>query len=177
MVRKKSLQPLRGPLTRKPVDQISDRAKRYRAHQPGCRPPGPRRCALCGSRRFVVIDHKNGDESDSSPRNLRYLCKSCNVREGRRLARAGRGVRTRQYNPGECWFTEAVKTALERLKAEKRNPGARTLREYIDAALQHTRGAYDAGGKIIHETPKEKRQEFAAEIWRRRRARGTDRRH
>jgi hypothetical protein len=29
------------------------------------------------------------------------------------------------------------------------------------------------GGKIIHETPKEKRQEFATEIWRRRRKRGT----
>jgi hypothetical protein len=41
---------------------------------------------------------------------------------------------------------------------------------------QHSRGQYDAGGKIIHDTPKEKRQEFAAEIWRRRRARGTDRR-
>lgn len=53
---------------------------------------------------------------------------------------------------------------------------ARTLKEYTEAVLRHTRGEHDAGGKIIHETSKEKRQEFAAEIWRRRRTRGTDRR-
>jgi hypothetical protein len=70
------------------------------------------------------------------------------------MARAGQGKRTHQFNPG-----------------------ARTLREYTEAALQHVRGAIDPGGKVIHETPKEKRQEFAAEIWRRRRARGTDRQH
>ncbi len=69
------------------------------------------------------------------------------------MARAGIGRRTRQYNPG-----------------------ARTLAQYTEAALQHTRGQYDAGGQIIHDTPKEERQKFAAEIWRRRRARGTDRR-
>jgi len=101
-----------GASWRKPVHQITDRAKRYRAHQPECRPPGPAKCALC----------------------------------------AGHGVRTRQFNPG-----------------------ASTLAQYTEAALQHTRGEHDAGGEIIHETPKEKRQEFAAEIWRRRRARGTDR--
>jgi hypothetical protein len=70
------------------------------------------------------------------------------------MARGGQGKRTRQYNPG-----------------------AYTLAQYTQAALQHTRGAHDAGGRIIHETTKEKRQEFAAEIWRRRRARGTDRHH
>ena len=101
-----------------------------------------------------MIDHKDGDESNGSPINLRWLCKSCNTRLGLRMARTGAGRRTRQYNPG-----------------------AYTLAQYTEAALQHTRGAHDAGGKIIHETPKEKRQEFAAEIWRRRRARGTDRRH
>jgi hypothetical protein len=104
-----------------------------------------------------VIDHKDGDESNGDPDNLRWLCKSCNTRLGLANARAGQGVRTRQYNPA--------------------NPGARTLAQYTEAALQHTRGAHDAGGEIIHQTPKEKRQEFAAEIWRRRRARGTDRRH
>jgi len=48
------------------------------------------------------------------------------------MARKGKGVRTRQYNPG-----------------------AYTLAQYTEAALQHTRGAHDAGGEIIHETPKE----------------------
>jgi hypothetical protein len=143
-----------GASTRKPANEITDRAKRYRAHQPECRPPGPAKCALCGSSRFVVIDHKDGDESNGLPESLRWLCKRCNTRLGRTMARQGKGVRTRQYNPG-----------------------AYTLAQYTEAALQHTRGAHDAGGEIIHETPKEKRQEFAAEIWRRRRARGTDRRH
>jgi hypothetical protein len=68
------------------------------------------------------------------------------------MARTGQGQRTRQYNPA-----------------------ARTLAQYTEAALQHTRGQYDDGGKIIHDTPKEIRQRFADEIWCRRRARGTDR--
>ena len=146
--------PACGAHWRKPTHQISDRGKRYRAQAPECRPPGPAKCALCGSTRNVVIDHIDGDESNGSPQNLRWLCKPHNVSEAIRLARSGQGVKTRQYNPG-----------------------AYTLAEYAQAVVQHTRGAHDAGGKIIHETPKQKRQEFAAEIWRRRRAHGTDRRH
>ncbi|HEV2378380.1 MAG TPA: HNH endonuclease signature motif containing protein [Terriglobia bacterium] len=142
-----------GASWRKPVHQITDRAKRYRATAPECRPPGPAQCAICGSNRFLVVDHIDSDESNGDPDNLRWLCKSCNTRLGLAMARAGAGTRTHQFNPG-----------------------ASTLREYTEAALQHVRGALDAAGKIIHETPKEKRQEFAAEIWRRRRARGTDRR-
>ena len=141
-----------GANWRKPTDQISDRAKRYRAQKPECRPPGPAKCALCGSTRNVVIDHRDGDERNGSPENLRWLCTPCNVAEGIRLARAGRGVKTAQYNPG-----------------------AYTLAQYTQAVLDHTRGAHDAGGKIIHATPKEKRQDFAQQIWLRRRARGTDR--
>ena len=137
----------------KPVNQVTDRAKRYRAHQPTCRPPGPAKCALCGSTRFLVIDHKDGDESNGSPDNLRWLCKSCNTRLGLAMARAGQGRRTHQYNPG-----------------------AANLAQYVQAALEHRRGAHDEGGRIIHETPKSKRQEFAQEIWRRRRQHGTDRR-
>ena len=141
-----------GASWRKAAHQITDRAKRYRANAPECCPPLPRKCALCGSRRFVVVDHMDGDESNGSPENLRWLCKSCNTKLGHAMARAGKGKRTRQYNPG-----------------------AHTLAQYTEAALRHTRGRHDAGGKIIHETPKEKRQDFAADIWRRRRAHGTDR--
>ena len=68
------------------------------------------------------------------------------------MAHVGKGKRTRQYNPA-----------------------ARTLAQYTEALMQHTRGQYDAGGATIHDTPKEARQRFAAEIWQRRRARGTDR--
>ena len=101
-----------------------------------------------------MVDHRDADESNDSPENLRWLCKSCNTQLGLAAAQAGQGRRTSQYNPG-----------------------AATLAQYTQAALQHTRGQHDAGGEIIHETAKEKRREFAAEIWRRRRARGTDRRH
>ena len=145
--------PVCGASWRKPAHQITDRAKRYRANAPECCPPLPAGVRLCGSTRFVVVDHIDGDESNGAPENLRWLCKSCNTRLGIALARAGIGKRTRQYNPG-----------------------ARTLAQYTEAVLQHKRGRHDAGGKIIHETPKERRLEFAAEIWRRRRARGTDRR-
>lgn len=100
-----------------------------------------------------MVDHRDADEWNDSPENLRWLCKSCNTRLGLAAAQAGEGRRTHQYNPG-----------------------ATTLAQYTEAALQHTRRQRDAGGRIIHETPKEKRREFAAEIWRRRRARGTDRR-
>jgi len=70
------------------------------------------------------------------------------------MARRGQGIRTRQFNPG-----------------------AANLAQYVQAALEHRRGAHDEGGEIIHETPEGKRREFAKEIWRRRRQHGTDRRH
>ena len=104
-----------------------------------------------------MVDHRDGDEWNDSPGNLRWLCKACNTRLGIAAARAGQGRRTRQYNP-------------------RRNPGAENLAQYVQAALEHRRGEHDAGGKIIHETPKAKRREFAEEIWRRRRRHGTDRR-
>ena len=104
-----------------------------------------------------MVDHRDGDEWNDSPENLRWLCKACNTRLGIAAARAGQGRRTRQYNP-------------------RRNPGAENLAQYVQAALEHRRGEHDAGGKIIHETPKAKRREFAEEIWRRRRRHGTDRR-
>jgi len=69
------------------------------------------------------------------------------------MARAGIGRRTRQMNPG-----------------------AKTLGEYVQAVAQHTRRAHDEAGRVIHETPKERRRDYAAEIWKRRRAHGTDRR-
>ena len=141
-----------APLTcssawRKPADQISDRAHRYRAQ--GCVPAGPRRCALCGSTRFLVVDHTDSNESNDDPGNLRWLCKSCNTRLGLAAARAGQGRRTVQLNPG-----------------------ADTLGQYVRAAVEHERGAHDAGGLVIHDTPKEERQAFAKEIWRRRRRSG-----
>ena len=65
------------------------------------------------------------------------------------MAKAGRGVRTRQYNPG-----------------------AINLAQYVQAAMEHVRGSHDAGGKVLHETPKAIRREVAREIWFRRGYRG-----
>ena len=138
-----------GAQFRKPISQISDRAKRYRAHSPGCEPSGPKRCFKCGSRRNVVPDHIDGDESNGRRSNLRWACKRHNTILGKRMAKAGKGVRTRQYNPG-----------------------AVNLAQYVQAAMDHVRGSHDAGGKIIHETPKAIRRQFAREIWFRRGYRG-----
>jgi hypothetical protein len=132
---------------------VSDRAKRYRANQEACRPSGSRECAICGSTRFLTIDHKDGNESNGAKSNLRWLCKSCNTRKGAKMARKGKGRRTAQYNP----------TA---------SGGAANLFEYILAGSMHTRKAHDEGGAIIHATPKSKRREFASEIWARRKSHG-----
>jgi len=85
--------------TRKPTKAVSDRAKRYRANQPGCKPSGPRRCIYCKSTRYLVVDHADGNESNGAKKNLVWACKSCNTRLGHAFKAAGVGVRTRQYNP------------------------------------------------------------------------------
>jgi hypothetical protein len=77
--------------------------------------------------------------------NRVWNCRSCNTKLGVVFKRLGLGRWTRQFNPG-----------------------ARTLADYVQAVIQHRRGARDEAGRIIHETPKEKRREFAAQIWERR---------
>jgi hypothetical protein len=78
------------------------------------------------------------------------------------MAKAGKGVRTRQYNPKRG------------VRSKKRNAGAGNLAQYVQAAVDHTRGSHDAGGKVIHETPKSKRREFAREIAFRKRGRNPE---
>ena len=97
----------------------------------------------------LMIDHKDGNEANGRKSNLRWLCRSCNTREGAKMAKKGKGRRTVQYNPG-----------------------AATLGEYLNAVLQHTRGAHDEGGRTIHETSKSKRADYASEIWARRKSHG-----
>jgi hypothetical protein len=185
---------------RKPVGEISDRAKRYRANS--MMGPPPRRCHWCKTTRArqYVWDHKDGDESNFDRRNLVSACKSCNTKRGKAMAAAGIGVRTRQYNPRnprvELYqlktssgrrIRKATKVVFEdgrtvhftermpKLKAIKqaravisKNPGATNLAQYVQAGVEHVRGAHDAAGRVIHETPKAKREEFAKEIWWRR---------
>ncbi len=144
------------PRYRKPVHKITDRAKRYRANHPSVKPKA-KFCQrilpngkVCGSRRNLVTAHLDGNESNLRKSNLATWCKSCNTKHGKKQARLGRGVRTRQYN----------------------GRGAKTLGEYVSAAVRHTRGAHDEAGKLLHETPKSKRREYADVIWRRRKGRG-----
>jgi len=143
----------------KPVELISDRAKRYRANHPDCKPAGPRRCALCGSRQNVDVHHLDGNEDHGDPANLIFACRKCNAAIGAAYARRGIGKRTRQYN------------------AKGRAGGkAPSFQEYVAAVVAHRRGAWDEGGKVIHRTPPELRREYAARIWdlRRQRSGGKD---
>ena len=129
-----------NPPDRKPVDRITDRAKRYRA-QKAIR--GPRRCVLCGARGRLDVMHLDGDESHGEPENLAYGCRSCNTRLAHAFKRIGAGVRTRQYNPSK---------------------GVPTFEQYCWAVQHHTREAHDEGGAIIHATPKHRRIDYALRI-------------
>lgn len=126
---------------------------RYRAN--ACPPPGPRICALCGSTRTVEIGHINGHEEDTSPANLLWTCRGCNVRCGNTLRRAGIGRATRQYNPAAG--------------------GAQTLGQWVTAVFA-MKGESDAMSvadavEMIRATPPSRRTTFAKEIWSRRRQR------
>jgi hypothetical protein len=134
---------------------------RFRAQAPECRPPGPRICAFCGSTANVEVHHVDGFEEHTEPSNVTFACRSCNVRIGIVMARAGIGRRTRQANP--------------------QAQGAKSLRQWLTAVLS-MKGESDkmspsAAVEMVHATPPERRSEFAQQIWQIRRRRGTDRRH
>jgi hypothetical protein len=142
---------------RKETANVTDRALRYRANANP--PPGPRRCCLCGTRRSVEVGHVNGREEDNSPGNLFWTCRSCNVRCGNTLRRAGVGRRTQQLNPAAV--------------------GAENLGQWMNAVMSMkgdggTMGVSEAVA-MIRATPPEQRSQFANEIWARRHRRGTDR--
>lgn len=137
---------------------VTDRALRYRANRDGVRPEGPRICAVDGRSRCVDVDHVNGHEEDSDPRNLIYLCRSCNTRKGLHFRNSGVGRLTHQYNPA------------------KAAAGARSLGQWL-TALMTLKGESDAmtlsdAIAMVHATPAAKRSEFAHDIWRKRREHG-----
>jgi len=90
---------------RKPVSDISDRAKRYRANSEENRPDGPEICSICflppKGNRPLDVDHIDGDESNGRRSNLQKLCRRCNTLKGAWLRRRGRGVLTEQFNPSK----------------------------------------------------------------------------
>lgn len=132
------------------VDDITDRAKRYRAQH---NVTGPEKCVMCGKSRSAVeraggildVMHLSGDESDGDKRNLAYGCRSCNTKLGAAFKRIGAGVRTRQFNPAD---------------------GIPTFAQYAWAVSVHDKKthAHDEGGAIIHATPRAKRIEYAQMI-------------
>ena len=136
----------------KPIGEITDRAKRYRAQG---NVPGPKRCVMCnrtaaqvGGRGLDVM-HLSGDESDGDKKNLAYGCRSCNGKLAAAFKAIGAGVKTRQYNPSK---------------------GVPSFEQYSWAVAQHCAGrkshcgAHDEGGAIIHATPRAKRIEYARRI-------------
>lgn len=86
---------------RKPVSEITDRAKRYRANHRDVRPTGPKACMFCGSRKNVGVHHCDGNEDHGHRRNLGWACKSCNAKIAHWMKREGIGKRTRQFNPSK----------------------------------------------------------------------------
>ena len=131
-----------NPAERKPVDEITDRAKRYRAQKAVT---GPKKCVICGTRpNRIDVMHLDGDESNGEPQNLAYGCRSCNAKLAYAFKNMGAGVPTRQYNPAK--------------------KGVPTYKQYLWGVTHHAPGAHDEGGAIIHGTPRSKRIEYAGRI-------------
>ena len=101
----------------------------------------------------------DGHEENTARYNLVWTCRSCNVLCANALRRAGIGRKTRQYNPASAGATSLGQwlTAVTSMKGES-----------SDMTVQ------DAVA-MIHATAPVKRSAFAKEIWRLRRAHGTDR--
>lgn len=131
--------------------EVTDRAYRYRAQRNA--PAGPRICHFCGCGPHpnprIEIAHINGREEDNRAENNAYTCRSCNVRMGRTLAAAGKGRKTRQYNPS----------------------GAQSLAQYIRLVLIMRGEVEDESttpaeaAEAIRATPPDQRSEFAKQIW------------
>lgn len=140
----------------KPVEAITDRAKRYRANADDVRPGPPKQCGFCGKRNTAEVHHISGDESDSDPQNLMWACRACNTRVGVLMKNAGLGRRTRQFNPAK-------------LKGE--------MARYA-AAIKVMRGEFPgdvaAAVRTIHDTPAHIRSAYTARTWPVRRSRYGD---
>lgn len=129
--------------------QITDRAKRYRAHSPELEPGPPKQCGFCGSKRNVVPHHITGNEADLEAQDLMWACKSCNTRLGFLYRDHGIGKRTVQYNPSKGTKREQM--------------------ERYAAAIKVMRGQFegDIGQAVatIRSTPRTIRSQYTARTW------------
>ena len=148
----------------RPVELITDRAKRYRANTAAAGADISRQhCCYCGATNPRDLDHVNGREADSDPSNLVPACRSCNAGKGALFARLKIGKKTAQYNPAGA--------------------GAATLAQWTAAVLSITphdpaKKRYGAGPmevadavQLIRDTPPARRSKFGAMLSHRR-ARG-----
>jgi len=152
-----------SPAGLRPVQLITDRAKRYRAQ--AAAPPKGNPCYLCGAKNPRDVEHIDGNEANTHPANIDRACRSCNTRKGQTFARNGHGTRTRQYNPANG--------KQPRQTRRKRNgTGAQSLGQYLTAimVLKGESDAMDLNAAIamMHNTPQADRSSFAREIWNRR---------
>ncbi len=136
---------------------------------------------FCGAQGNVMVGHINGDEADGELANLVFTCRSCNATIGLFMARAGFGRRTVQDNPVSFPVQLAISSGLKAALVPRVNDagagGARNLRQWV-IAVTSMKGSgpmklADAV-EMVRATSPAKRSEYAREIWRLRRAHGTD---
>ena len=143
---------------RKPVEQITDRAKRYRAHHADVRPLAPKQCGFCGSTRNVVPHHVTGNEAAGAAADLMWACKSCNGKVGHVMRKAGLGKLTRQFNP----------VAQRSLAGIRRGTRRELMKEYGNA-IKVMRGDFEgnvaAAMRTIQSTPREIRSAYTSRTW------------
>lgn len=144
--------------TRKPVAQITDRQKRNRASKCIHRST-VKRCIFCGTKTNPRIHHLNGKEADNDPKNLVYACHAHNIQVGFLMKRYNIGQPVdREYNPD----AQPAKTLGQWVMAVKSLKG--------ESQDMHPRQAI----AMIRATSPARRSSFADQIWRIRRAHGTD---
>ncbi|MBZ5522239.1 MAG: hypothetical protein LAP21_08355 [Acidobacteriia bacterium] len=139
---------------------VTDRAQRYRARS--CVDERVmKRCGFCGANKNMRVHHLNGNESDNDPQNLIGACHACNGLIGFLLKRhnIGRGVD---------------------LEYKKNPEGARNLAQWMMAVKSMKGESQEMTPRqaiaMIRATSPNRRAHFADDIWKIRRAKGTDRR-
>lgn len=148
---------------RKKVSDITDRQRRERSRQT-INPQHMKRCGFCGHKRNMRVHHINGNEADIDERNLMGACHACNLKVAAvmRAHGLGRKADLDQMNPA------APATA-----------GAKNLAAWVIAVkvLRGESGEMKVKDAValIHATPPARRSRFAEDIWKIRRAKGTDR--
>ncbi len=150
VTRVRSVRIVMNPAYSKPIEQITDRAKRYRAHHPDVVPNGPKQCGFCGAGRGVIPHHILGDESKLSKKGLMWACRSCNAKVAHVMKRAKLGKRTAQFNPS------------------KRGASTPGLKAYGDA-IKVMRGDFEGNVakamQTIHSTPPSVRSQYTRRSW------------